>query len=386
MKKNTFILILGIIAMPSCVIYVPVDEGSPPYRDDYYEDTYSDQMDTSYFYDYLSPDGIWVHHPPYGYVWIPERMTYGWRPYTQGQWVWSDFGWTWASQFRWGWVPFHYGRWGWDRHLGWYWVPGTEWGPSWVSWRTGNLHIGWAPIPPGARFVPGVGIRSLPYNLHHSSWVFVEYPYFLNNRLNRYVLPIERNLTLINYSAIRTDIHVQNDRVINRGVDVDHIRRMTRQTISRHELVPADRPGQPRVKEDRVEIYNPVIRSNESARPKRIVEREEVQGRITRTTIREPIEQAETQEKQLKDAQEQEIKHLEDSQEKELQQVLRKKQQEESATKDATEKQKLKKEYDQKVTKIKQSHEKEKTEIKKRHKKEEEQTKKKKIKKSEIKK
>ena len=200
------------------------------------------------------------------------------------------------------------------------------------------------------------------------------------------MLPIERNLTLINYSAIRTDILVQNDRVINRGVDVDHIRRMTRQTISRHELAPADRPGQPRVKEDRVEIYNPVIRSNESARPKRIVEREEVQGRITRTTIREPIEQAETQEKQLKDAQEQEIKHLEDSQEKELQQVLRKKQQEESATKDATEKQKLKKEYDQKVTKIKQSHEKEKTEIKKRHKKEEEQTKKKKIKKSEIKK
>ena len=181
---------------------------------------------------------------------------------------------------------------------------------------------------------------------------------------------------------------MRGDRIINRGVDIDYVRRMTKQTISRHELAPADRPGRSRVNEGRVEIYNPIIRHNESARPKKIVEREEVQGRITRTTIREPIEQAEAQEKQLKDAQKQEIIHLEDSQEKELQQVLRKKQQEESTVKDPTEKQKIKKEYDQKVTKIKQSHEKEKTEIKKRHKKEEEQTKKvkKKIKKSEIKK
>jgi len=388
MKKNIFILFVGIVAMATCVIYVPVDEGGTPYRDDYYEDPYSAEMDTSYFYDYLSPHGAWVRHSPYGYVWIPERMAYGWRPYTQGQWVWSDFGWTWASSFRWGWVPFHYGRWGWERYLGWYWVPGAEWGPAWVSWRSSDLYIGWAPIPPEARFVPGVGISTLPYTLHHSSWVFVQYPYFLENRLYRYVLPMERNLTIINYSALRTDIRMRGDRIINRGVDIDYVRRMTKQTISRHELAPADRPGRSRVNEGRVEIYNPIIRHNESARPKKIVEREEVQGRITRTTIREPIEQAEAQEKQLKDAQKQEIIHLEDSQEKELQQVLRKKQQEESTVKDPTEKQKIKKEYDQKVTKIKQSHEKEKTEIKKRHKKEEEQTKKvkKKIKKSEIKK
>jgi len=386
MKKNIFILFLGIIAMTSCLIYVPVDEGRPPYRDDYYEDPYSTEMDTSYFYDYLSSYGVWVHHSPYGYVWIPERMAYGWRPYTQGQWVWSDFGWTWASQFRWGWVPFHYGRWGWDRYLGWHWVPGTEWGPAWVSWRTGDLYIGWAAIPPEARFVPGVGITTLPYTLYHSSWVFVEYPYFLNTRLYRYVLPMERNLTIINYSVIRTDIRVRDDRVINRGVDIDHVRRMTKQTISRHELAPADRPGQSRVREGRVEIYNPIIRQNESAHPDRVLEKDEVLDRITRTTMREPEKQAESQAIRLKDAQKQELKHLGDSQKKELQQILRKKQQEEGAAKDATEKQKIKKEYDQKVIKIKQSHEKEKTEIKKRHKKEDEQTKKKTIKKKEIKK
>ena len=386
MKRNIFLLALAIAAMASCVLYVPVDEGPPPYRDDYYEDAYPTEMDTSYFYDYLSPYGIWVHHPPYGYVWIPERMAYGWRPYSRGQWVWSDFGWTWVSQFRWGWIPFHYGRWGWDRYLGWYWVPGTEWGPSWVSWRTGDLYIGWAPIPPEARFVPGVGITSLPFTLHHSAWVFVEYPYFLDSRLYRYVLPMERNLTIINYSAIRTDILVRNDRVVNRGIDIDQIRRRTKQTISRYELTPAAQPGQSRVSEDRVEIYNPIIKRNETARPKRIVEREEAQGQITRTTIREPMEQVDAQEKQLKEAQEQEVRNLEDSQKKELQQVLQKKKQQEEAAKNSTEKQKIEKEYNQKVSKIKQSHDKEKSEIKKRHQKEEEQTKKKTIKKKEIKK
>lgn len=380
MKKNIFILILGIIVTASCVIYVPVDEG-PPRRDDYYDEPYPGEMDTSYFYDYLSPYGAWVHHPPYGYVWIPERMGYGWRPYSNGQWVWSDFGWTWVSFHRWGWVPFHYGRWGWDRYIGWYWVPGTDWGPAWVSWRVGDLYIGWAPIPPEARFVPGVGVTSLPYTLHYSYWVFVEYPYFLNSRLNRYVLPVERNLTLVNYSALRTDILVLNNRIINRGVDIDQIRRKTGQTITQYQLAPADRPGQSRVRMDKVEIYNPIIRKNESSRPKSLTTKEEVQGRITRTTIREPEDRTEPAENRLKNIQEREIKDLEESQEKEIQQVLRQKKQEEEKAKTSADKQKIDKEYQQKVTKIKQSHEKEKAEIKKRHEKEEVQTKKKKIKK-----
>jgi hypothetical protein len=384
MKKYALFLVITLIVMAACVIYVPVDERGSPYRDDYYDDPYSSGMDTSYFYEYLSPHGVWIHHPPYGYVWIPERMGYGWRPYTRGQWVWSDFGWTWASDFGWGWIPFHYGRWGWERYLGWYWVPGAEWGPAWVSWRTTDLYIGWAPIPPEARFVPGVGITALPFALPHSSWVFVQYPYFLENGLHRYVLPMERNLTIVNRSALKTDIRTRGDMVINRGVDIDYVRRMTRRTISRHQLAPADRPGQSRIRDGRVEIYNPIIEYNESARPEKVLERGEALDRITRTTIREPEGQEELRQERLKNVQEQEIKKMEDSQQKELIQVLRKKEQEESSAKDPAEKQRIKKEYDQKVSKIKETHEKEKTEIKKRHEKEEEQTKK--IKKKIIKK
>jgi hypothetical protein len=365
MKKHILFLVLGVVAIASCVIYVPVDEGRPPYGDDYYEDPYATEMDTAYFYDYLSPYGQWTQYSPYGYVWVPERMSYGWRPYTEGQWVWTDFGWTWASRFRWGWIPFHYGRWSWDRYIGWFWVPGTEWGPAWVSWRTSELYIGWAPIPPEARFVYGVGINTLPYTLHHSYWVFVEYPYFLDSRLYRYVLPVERNLTIVRYTSLRTDIRVRGDRIINAGMDVDYIRSRTKQTISRYELAPAARPGQSRVGNGRVEIYNPIIKSNESARPTNVIQKDEVAERISRTTIKAPEGRAGSQEIRLKDVQEQEIKQLEESQEKELQQVIRKKQQEEEAAKDPVEKLKIKKEYDQKVVEIKQSHEKEKTEIKK---------------------
>lgn len=385
MKKNILFLLLGIVLVASCVIYVPVDEGRPPYRDDYYDDPYGTEMDTSYFYEYLSPYGVWVHHPPYGYVWIPERMSYGWRPYTQGQWVWTDFGWTWSSRFRWGWAPFHYGRWGWDRYLGWYWVPGIDWGPAWVSWRTSDLYIGWAPLPPEARFIPGMGITTLPYTLYQNSWIFVEYPYFVNSRINRYILPVERNLTVIDLTSLRTDIRARGDRIVNMGVDADFIRRRTRQTISRYELAPADRPVQSRVTGSRLEIYNPVVRSNESARPANVIKREEAVKRISRTAVKEPEGPAASREIRLREVQEQELQQLEESQEKELQQVIQKKRQEEETVKNEVEKQKIEKEYDQKVINLKQSHKKEKAEIEKRHKKEEEKAKKKVIKKKEIK-
>ncbi len=386
MKKIVFILVLGLLFAAGCIIYVPREEGYPRRGGEYYEEPYPSEMDTSYFYDYLSPYGIWVYRSPYGYVWIPDRMAYNWRPYSYGQWVWSDYGWTWVSHFEWGWAPFHYGRWGWDRYLGWYWIPDTIWGPAWVSWRRGDFYIGWAPLPPEARFIRGVGVRSLPYTLNNSYWVFVEYRYFLHSGLNRYVLPMERNLTIINYTVVYTDIIVENDRIINRGIDVDYIRRNTRQVISKHELRPSSRPGQTRVRADSVEIYNPSIRKNEAARPKTVVEESEVPDRITRTSIRGPAERIDQREGSLEEVQEEEVRILEDSQRRQLDELNKKKQEEAQAAKTRAEKEKIETEYDQKITRIKKTQAEEKTKIKERHKKEEEQAAKKKIKKKEIKK
>jgi hypothetical protein len=58
-------------------------------------------------------------------------------------------GWTWISDYEWGAIPYHYGTWVADRNVGWVWIPGRVWAPSWVVFRTGPDYIGWAPVPTG---------------------------------------------------------------------------------------------------------------------------------------------------------------------------------------------------------------------------------------------
>jgi len=130
MKKNAFIILLGLLFMASCMVYVPYSGEEVPPGEYPVEPAPTPapvpalSMDVSYFYDSLSSYGMWAYHPTYRYVWVPQNVPFGWRPYTRGQWLWTDYGWTWHSSFAWGWAPFHYGRWGWDGEFGWYWVPG----------------------------------------------------------------------------------------------------------------------------------------------------------------------------------------------------------------------------------------------------------------------
>jgi len=106
MKKLALFIGLGFLLATACIVYVPTyDEEPPPDTGEYYERGYPSRMDTSYFYDYLSGYGSWVYYPPYNYIWIPRVTTYGWRPYTYGRWVYTNYGWTWVSQFEWGWAP-----------------------------------------------------------------------------------------------------------------------------------------------------------------------------------------------------------------------------------------------------------------------------------------
>jgi len=57
--------------------------------------------EASFFYDQLAPYGQWLWIDPYGWVWSPNNVTPGWRPYTDGHWVFADFGWTWVSDLEW---------------------------------------------------------------------------------------------------------------------------------------------------------------------------------------------------------------------------------------------------------------------------------------------
>jgi hypothetical protein len=114
----------------------------------------------------LSPHGEWVDSPKFGRVWRPHAPP-GWRPYFYGRWVWTADGWFWASDEPWAWATYHYGRWGYDGVLGWFWVPGYEWAPAWVTWRFGAGVVGWAPL------FPGISIFATVQPAFFIGWTFV---------------------------------------------------------------------------------------------------------------------------------------------------------------------------------------------------------------------
>lgn len=372
MKKIIILFIFMVIGfMTSCLVYVPNPEAYPPVETEYYDEDYRDYssgVDISYFYDHLSPYGYWTQHSLYGYVWIPRISTYGWRPYTNGRWIWTDYGWTWISAYNWGWAPFHYGRWGWDDYLGWYWRPGNVWGPAWVTWRRGSYYLGWAPLPPDIGFVVGVGISSLPYSLHHRYWIFVENRYFYNTGLLRYVLPRERTLTIINRTSLRTNIVVQNNRIVNRGIDIDHVRNVSNRRISKIELRDFKRPGQSAIRTRQVDVFRPAVNKNERAKPKNVLSKENARIKIEEGDTAGTSSRS--RESNLKRSQKNEIKLMEKTHSSEIKKLSKEKDEKVAKIKSSSEKKKIQSEYKTKVSKAKASHSKEKSEIKTRHKKE----------------
>jgi hypothetical protein len=133
----------------------------------------------------LSPYGEWTDVDGTR-AWRPSAAVVGedFQPYaTNGQWVSSDYGWYFQSDYPWGWAPFHYGRWALDPNYGWIWIPGSVWAPAWVDWRIGGGYIGWAPLPPIGWSVVVQPLR--PF------WCFVPVAHFAGNNFWSHRLPVE---------------------------------------------------------------------------------------------------------------------------------------------------------------------------------------------------
>src|SRR6266550_4482283 len=65
-----------------------------------------------FIYDNLS-GGNWIDVEGYGYGWQPDVGVRdpNWRPYSDGYWAYTDYGWTWITYEDFGWATYHYGRW-----------------------------------------------------------------------------------------------------------------------------------------------------------------------------------------------------------------------------------------------------------------------------------
>lgn len=232
------------------------------HRDHRYYATISVQT----FYDELSPYGEWIFTPAYGYAWRPyldDREEF--RPYSSnGEWVYTDLGWTWVSDYRWGWAAFHYGRWYFDDAMGWMWVPGNEWAPAWVTWGSYNDYWAWAPMGPAVE----VSLH-LNWRAPHSWWTFVPRRHFCTNNWHDYIYnkPVQINhITVINNIYNENNYRHGNGHWFH-GPRVRDVEKHANTRIRKMEMVDTDRPGRYDTRNNRVTVYRPEIK-NERGKPR----------------------------------------------------------------------------------------------------------------------
>ncbi|WP_276359205.1 DUF6600 domain-containing protein [Daejeonella sp. H1SJ63] len=191
---------------------------------------YDDDVSLETFYEELSPYGVWINDPQYGYVWRPDVDQDEFRPYyTNGHWEMTQYGNTWVSNYDWGWAPFHYGRWVFHNRKGWLWIPDTRWGPAWVSWRRGGGYYGWAPLGPGVSISINIGPRIPDFY-----WVFVPDRSIYSYRYPRY--DRYRNVNIYHNTVIINNTYVHNRYRYYTGPRVEEIRRVTNQPVKIHDV------------------------------------------------------------------------------------------------------------------------------------------------------
>ncbi|GAB3718466.1 hypothetical protein GCM10027592_61440 [Spirosoma flavus] len=203
------------------------------------------------FYDELAPYGQWMQYPGYGDVWLPNAGP-DFQPYgTNGHWVVTEYGNTWVSDYNWGWAPFHYGRWIYDpAYGGWLWVPGPDWGPAWVTWRSGGGYYGWAPLAPGW----GVNVN---INIPAPYWTFVPQIYITSPRLYSYCVPRPQIVNVYHNTTIINNYYRTNNRAYAYGPPRDDIERVTRSSVPVYRVDHMDRPGRSVVGNGSVGFYRP---------------------------------------------------------------------------------------------------------------------------------
>jgi hypothetical protein len=262
--------------------------------------------------------------------------------------------------------------------LGWFWVPDVIWGPAWVAWRWGDSHIGWAPLPPGVDFVPGRGYGRRDWNIPGNHWNFIHGRYFLDRSLDRWVLPFERNLTIINMTTINVNVGYRGDRVYNDGPDIEHVRRLTNRPVERLALKDSNRRGDVREEGQDLIINRPQIKKNETARPRQVLDEDKAERQLStersgRVYRRVPRSESEA----LTEDHDQERQLLKESQESEVEVIRRRAEEEKAKIQRPEEKQKVEGQVASRIAELKKKHEQEKAELEKRQKAEDEKAQKK---------
>jgi hypothetical protein len=194
-----------------------------------------------FFYDNIGDGGNWIEAGEYGYCWQPNVAVSNtsWRPYADGYWAYTDVGWTWVSYEDFGWATYHYGRWVRLKGRGWVWAPGREWGPAWVSWRTGGDYVGWAPLPPRrggdiyVDFSPITSRVDIDFDIGPAYYNFIDVRYIGEPVLRERIFAADQNVTYVSKTVNVTNITYNNSQVYNYGPDYNTLSRYSTRPIQK---------------------------------------------------------------------------------------------------------------------------------------------------------
>ena len=227
------------------------------------------------FYEDLAPYGNWVSYHD-RYVWIPEDVDDRWRPYTEGHWAYTRrHGWIWVSDERFGWATYHYGRWGYARDIGWYWVPGRRWAPAWVAWSYDDDDIAWAPLPPD--YHDDVNIVISFGDIPDYYWQAVPVSAFLSVDLSGQVFRDRDRVRSVIQNGEPQTVTIENNIVVNNVITVDDIEKRTSTKVVVLEEKAVDNPDAAgKADSTSVAIFNPEVKEETSAKPKKTRKIEEV--------------------------------------------------------------------------------------------------------------
>ncbi len=221
------------------------------------EKTSAQEVSFQMFYSSLSPYGEWVNAGDYGMCWRPIGEPIGWRPYTDGHWIWTEYGWAWVSDDPWGWAVYHYGRWAFDPEFGWVWAPGYVWAPAWVEWRWGGGYMGWAPMPPGFHFRVDMVVAGddRDFGVAIGGWNFIRaeemgrphYAFVERERVPR-IIGSTRNVTEFRFTPRG---------VYNTGLPREQVERVTRHRIETVSIVRSTDVTRNRLVGNEYRVYSP---------------------------------------------------------------------------------------------------------------------------------
>jgi len=112
-------------------------------------------------------DGVWAYTP------LNHEA-----PYTNGRWLYTEFGWYWKGNNPHSWLTEHYGFWKRSADKTWSWYPGTYWLAQIIEFRATKTHIGWrsAQVDRDGNFVEAPDDRYAKTD----EWTFVTKAQFAN--------------------------------------------------------------------------------------------------------------------------------------------------------------------------------------------------------------